>query len=348
MGSRPASWRADRALGLALGLGLAGAASDAETLPARRGPLESRDEWLLAQPRLTLPAVSPDPLRRGETRFSVELDWGNDFGLAERAYATDGIGMLVDGEHRTAALDVRRGFTSSLTLGLRVPLRWRGPGVMDGLIDGWHHLTGLPDNRRSYFPNGRMRVEGRDDRFRPLAWQGSPGAGLGDVELLAHWAFRRPARGGWTAAVVGRAALPTGSGPFHAGGVDAGAQIVAAHSLGRATDVYLGLGGTVFSDAERDGLDYERRRAHGFLAFEWRPARRLSLLMEASYASRLLSGVPASTGRPVYVKAGVKREVRHGWLLQLGIVEGVASVQSTTDFGVLLGISRTSGGAGLR
>jgi len=338
--------RAERAVGLALGLCLAGIASAADTPTGRRGPLESREEWLPAQPRLTLPAVSPDPLGRGETRFALELDWGNDFGLVERARAPGGIGMLVDGEHRTTVLDVRRGVTSSLTLGLRVPVRWRGPGVMDGIIDGWHRFTGLPDNRRSHFPNDRLRVEGLDDRLGPLAWQGSSGAGLGDVELLTHWAFRRPARTGWAAAVIGRATLPTGSGTFRAAGVDAGAQLVAARPLGRSTDVYLGLGGTLLGDATRDGLHYERRRGHGFVALEWRPGPRLSLLLEASASSRLLAGIPDSTGRPVYVKAGVKRDVHRGWRVQLGIVEGVLAIQSATDFGVLFGLSRTSRGRG--
>ena len=32
---------------------------------AGRGPLETREEWLLAQPHLTLPALSPDPLPDG-------------------------------------------------------------------------------------------------------------------------------------------------------------------------------------------------------------------------------------------------------------------------------------------
>jgi len=333
-----------RVLACAAVVWAAGVASHAGE--GRRGPLEIREEWLLAQARLTLPAVSPDPLPRGETRLSVELDWGNDFGLEERAYAPDGIGLLVDGEHRTTALDLRRGLTSSLTVGARIPLRWRGPGVLDGLIDAWHHRTGTSDNRRSYFPNRRMRVEGRDDALRPLAWRGSRGGGLGDVELLAHWAFRRPREGGWAAAVVGRATLPTGSGPFDAAGIDAGAQLVAAHPLGGRADVYLGLGGTLFGDLERDGRGYAPRRAHGFLAFEWRPTRRTSLLIETSAASRLLAGVPAYADRHVYLRAGIKREVHDAWVLQVGIVEGLASLQSTTDFGVFFGISRTLPPAG--
>src|SRR5687768_8145658 len=86
----------------------------------RRGPLESRDQWLLAQPVLTLPAIPPDPLPRGRTEVFVDGDWGSDFGWvssydvpseARRAGRTrvdgDGLRFLVDGEHRSASGVVR-------------------------------------------------------------------------------------------------------------------------------------------------------------------------------------------------------------------------------------------------
>ena len=47
----------------------------------RRGPFPSRDEWMLAQPLLTLPATSPDPLARGRYEVRVDGDWGSDFAV---------------------------------------------------------------------------------------------------------------------------------------------------------------------------------------------------------------------------------------------------------------------------
>ncbi|HEV7503088.1 MAG TPA: hypothetical protein VGQ33_23880, partial [Vicinamibacteria bacterium] len=49
--------------------------------PPRRGPLPSRDEWLLAQPLLTLPATGPDPLPAGRYEARLDGDWGSDFGF---------------------------------------------------------------------------------------------------------------------------------------------------------------------------------------------------------------------------------------------------------------------------
>src|SRR5262245_52781174 len=109
----------------------------------RRGPLEIHDEFLLAQPRLTLPAVSPDTLGRGETTVRGSFLWGNSFGwVQDQAGETPAIrDFLIDGESRTFDLTVTTGLLDDLDLGIRVPVRWRGGGVTDSIIDDFHEAT---------------------------------------------------------------------------------------------------------------------------------------------------------------------------------------------------------------
>jgi len=73
--------------------------------PARRGPLDVREEWLLAQQRLTLPALSPDPLARGASDLRVALDWGSDWAfVARRATSrTSSTGSIGRSRSRRAA-----------------------------------------------------------------------------------------------------------------------------------------------------------------------------------------------------------------------------------------------------
>lgn len=341
MNARP-PWAA-LLLALTLGVPSAGAAEDdpGGVSPGRRGPLEAREEFLLAQPRLTLPSVSPDPLREGETRVRLDGDWGSDFGSSRvRTGDVTDLRFLVDGEHRSLSLDVRHGFGPSLTLGARLPVHWRGPGVLDGLIDAWHDLIGLPDNDRRAFPAGQLRVDGRDERYRPVLWTGEPGAGLGNLELSGQWAVLVPRDGGWALSTIGRVALPTGTGSFATGGVDVGAQVAAARGLFPGWDLYLGAGATVFGDTRSQGLRYERLRAHGFAVVEWRAARRLSLLLETSAASRLVTSFADYPGLQLYLRGGGKVDV--GRLrLEVGFVEGLKSLQTTTDFGLMVSVSRS-------
>jgi hypothetical protein len=297
--------------------------------PSRRGPLDVREEWLLAQQRLTLPAVSPDPLARGASDFRVAADWGSDWGI--RGPEGD-LAYLVDGEHRTLSVEARRGLTGRLTLGVRVPLHWRGPGVLDGVIDWWHRLSGLPDNDRFLYPTGRFRVEGRDREGRPLAFTGRPGSGLGNLEASALLSLRADPDGK-AVALVGRIDLPTGSGPYASAGAHGGLQLVAAWPLARGLDLYQGLGATLASEEARDGIDYEPLRAHGFLVLEWRPARRLSLLAEANGSSRLVTNVVGYKPFQLHLRIGAKVDLGPRTRVEGGFVEGL-SVQNTTDFGV--------------
>jgi hypothetical protein len=295
----------------------------------RRGPLDVREEWLLAQQRMTLPALSPDPLARGASDLRAAIDWGSDWGI--RGPDTD-LAYLVDGEHRTLSLEMRRGVTDRLTLGVRAPLHWRGPGVLDGVIDWWHRLTNLPDNDRFLYPTGRFRVVGRDRDGRPLAFTGVPGTGLGNLEASALWALRADPDGA-AVSLVARADLPTGSGPYRSAGAHGALQTVAAVPLARGLDLYSGLGGTLATQDERDGIRYTQRRLHGFLVLEWRPARRLSLLAEANGSSRLVTNVAAYRPFQLHLRVGAKLDLGPRARLEAGFVEGL-SVQNTTDFGV--------------
>ena len=311
---------------------------------APRGPFEAREEWLLAQNRLDLPSTTPDALARGETRLRLAADWGNDFGWSQEHAGEDpgARAYLVDGEHSTLGIEVRRGMTGSLSLGARLPLRWRGAGALDGVIDWWHRLTapiGIPDNGRSQFDTGRFRVLGRDHQLRPVVWQADPGFGLGNLELDARWTLASAGHG-WRAALVARAALPTATGAYEAGGAALGLQAVAARGLGRSCDVYFGAGGTVSSEDDHAGIAYDATRAHGFLAVEWRVGQRLSLLADVTAASRLVTNLDGYPAFQSYLRVGAKVDLSPRWRLEAGFTENIEDQQVTTDFGVFSGIVR--------
>ncbi|HEY7410284.1 MAG TPA: DUF3187 family protein [Vicinamibacteria bacterium] len=288
-----------------------------------------RDGYLLAQDRLSLPAASPRASGPGATRFRLDFDWGNDFGIAP----SPGGQVVVDGEHRTLGLEVTRGLTPALALSARLPLHWRGGGLLDGVIDWWHRLTGLPDGGRGSVPADGFRVLGPD-----ASWSAPPGAGLGRLEVAGHWT---PAAGGaWTPALVLRAGLPTGAGAYaSASGVDLGLQALVARPLGARWDLFTGVGGVAVTDRTLDGLRYAPARAHAFLALEWRPARVLSVLGEASVASRLAETPAGLPGAPAYLRLGAKLDAG-AWTLEGGFVEGIHGLAGTTDFGIMLALVR--------
>jgi Protein of unknown function (DUF3187) len=308
----------------------------------RRGPFPARDEWMLAQPLLTLPATGPDPLARGQIEARLDGDWGSDFAVVGGSgIALSNPSYFVDGEHRSGALTIRRGFGGGLTLGLRASLLWRGSGSLDGIIDFWHRTFDLPDGGRSLFPDDRFRVDARDLRGRALSWRGPPGTGLGNLEIEANEVLLgRSDASGWRAAAVARLSAPTATGTFADAGGAAGLQLVAARPLGGRTNVYLGVGATVFSRTEVLGLEYERFRPQGFLSFEGRLTRGWSAIVQLDVASRLVTNVEDYPGATAYLRVGSKFGLSRGWRLEGGITEGVRHQEAITDFGVFAALAR--------
>ena len=327
-------------------LAVAGAASvAAEEPPAviRRGPLPGREEWLLAQPLLNLPAVSPDPLVKGASELRLDLDWGSDFSWEPLPGGREkGLLFMVDGEHRSAALTYRRGLSRRMTVGLRVPLYWRGPGFLDDVIDPFHHLFGFPDAGRTLFPRDQLRVEARRLSGGAVPVQMDAGTGLGSVEAEVLVPLkRRGAERGFAVGVVGRALLPTGTGPFDREGVDLAGQLTASQSMGGAGDIYFGVGLIGFGDGGRlAGFTHRSTRMHGFLAFEFRPFEHWSILVQGDMADRLITDVPKMPGTHGYLRLGVRVDIARGYTLDAGFTEGVYDLETTTDFGVQVGLSR--------
>lgn len=315
------------------------APSPAQT--ARRGPAEVRDEQLLAQPRLTLPALSPDPTPLGRWSFSASVLVSNTFSWKqdEAGETPNERTFLIDGEAATLDLQLRRGLGRSLDVGLRLPVRSRGGGDLDGLIDWWHDAFDLLDASRPDFRRDAFRIEGQTRAELPFSWSERDGSGLGNVELDARWRLVDQGRDAASLALVVRGALPTGTGPFagHSGGV--GLQATLGIPLGDRFDLYTGLGGTWQGAGPVDGIDYTPVRAHLFLAIEWRPWRRFSLVAETDAATRLVENVRAYPGAHWIAHVAGRLDLGARARLDLGFTENFQSQFTTTDFALYAGLA---------
>jgi len=339
-----------RSLALAAFLAAAALSAGAEDDEAsRHGPFEWRERWLVAQPRFVLASVSPDTLGRGVTRVRIDFDWGNDLGWEQPARGESPVGrnFLVDGEHRSLGVDFRRGLTDRLDVGVRVPVEWRGGGILDGVIGWFHGFTrrlGLPDNGRRAFLEDQVRFAGTLVSGAPFASDMRSGTGLGRIELGARWALTGP-----SATRAGRLAflptlsLPTASGAFSTSRLALGLQIVGAHGVGGSGALYAGVGGAFGDEPQSGPVEYASARAHGFVAFERRFGRRWSAVGQSSASGRLVQNVTAYPGLQWYLALGARLNLDSGHTIEAGFTENIARQQATTDFGVQITVSRRFG-----
>jgi len=303
------------------------------SVPGPRGPIEIRDGQLLAQDRLTLPAVTPFTVPAGAWALDASALWSNSFSWTQDVPGEEPEErrFLIDGETLTLAADIRRGLTPALDVGVRIPLRHRGGGALDGFIDAWHRLFNLEDAARPQFLKNAFRVEGQTIAGSTFDWTGAAGTGLGDVELSTRWRALDHGPGRPSLALVGRLSLPTSTGVFEGGGLGFGGQLVTAIPLGRSTDLYAGLGFTVQGRGPVRSVEYAPARGHAFAAFEWRPWRPVSLIVETNAATRLVDNIRSYPGLHWLVNVEGRFDVGRHTRLDVGLTENLLDQQSTTD-----------------
>ncbi len=304
------------------------------------GPDEIRDEHLLAQPRLALPPVSPCVVARGRWQLRVSGLGSNSFSWSQDESGEDPAirRYLIDGEAWTLDATLRRGVTGGLDVGARLPLRFRGGGVLDGLIDGWHGLLHLPDDHRLEFHRDAFRVEGLTQEGAPFSWDRRSGWGLGDLELAVRWRPRDGGRDRTSVAVVGRLSLPTSSPPFDGNGPGGGGQVVLGRPLPAHAWLYAGVGGTWQGRGPVAGVEYAPRRLHAFLVIEWQPWRRVGFLVETDAASRLVTNIERYPGLHWMLNVSGRLFLGNGAHVDLGFTENLMNQRSTTDFGLHLAL----------
>lgn len=289
-----------------------------------------------------MPALSPRTVAAGEWQLRLSVLWSNSFSWTQdvAGETPKERSFLLDGETAIVDVSVRRGIGANADVALRVPLLGRGGGTLDGLIDAWHRLAHVPNGNRPAFLTDAFRVEGRTTAGQPFSWNDAQGWGLGDVELEGRWRIADGGADAASLALVGRVALPTGSGPYaDAGGFGAAGQVAGLVPLGRRFSFFGGMGVTAQDPAAVRGVEYETARIHAYAALEWRSWRWLSLLLETNAASRLIANIESYPGTHWLVNLGGRIDLGQRSRLDVFMTENIVSQQSTTDFALYFALT---------
>ena len=277
-------------------------AEDAVTPPLRRGPAEIRDEHVLAQPRLTLPAVSPCTTPAGRWAFATSVLWSNSF-----SWDQDYPGEVA----RRSALPDRRRRPSLSTRPVRRGLREeprRSPCAS--------RSAGAAAARSTGSSTGGTASATSPTATGPTSF-GTPSASRGSRRGRAVL-LDRAATARASATSSSRRAGACVDEASRGGFARARWPRVAADRHGavlRATVPAPGWPGRPRRPARRSFRPLRRRRldrpgpgararrrstrplrGHGFVAIEWRPWPRVSLVAETDAASRLVENIDRYPG----------------------------------------------------
>lgn len=261
-----------------------------------------------------LPARLPPP---GGGRFAAVVNWGN---TEKNEFSADD-DYTLDAE----TLELRVHFDHALgrRLALHVELPWRrvSGGSLDGFIDDWHGVFGLPGGSRRRLPEDQLLIQFERGGTTLLRIDEST-SGIGDIPVALGYQLRATERSAVSAWFTVKA--PTGGADdlTGSGAVDVAATLAGQSQLherwqlfGQASVAWLGEG----------DLLPELQESYAWTlmgGLSWNAWQALDLTAQVEANSRLYDGIDSELdGDALVLTLGGSWRTAGGWRCDVGVSE---------------------------
>lgn len=245
--------------------------------------------------------------------------------------------FTMDGEAREVRIRFEYAVGSRFAALAELPWRQLSGGSLDGFVENWHDLLGLPGGSRGRLPRNELLIEYRQDES-VLLHVDTSSAGIADLPIALGYqvhASDRHALAGWLTVKlpVGDADGLTGSGATDVAlSLSGQSQLADRWQLfGQVDAVWLGKG--------RILPQFQETFAWSALAgLSWNAWRTLDLTAQV-HANSSVFDVPAThlSGNAVVLGFGGSYRTANGWRIDLGIGEDIepkASPDATINIAV--------------
>lgn len=293
---------------------------------AARGPALVRDIYPLAMTHHSWSPKSARVLKRKESVAGVALLWGNTNSLSEN--------YRIDAETRDFRFQYRRGIIENGEVSIEIPVVWRGGGVLDPFIDGWHDFWGLPQGNRNKVPDSEYSVSG-------LSIDGNfdleqSGVRLGNIVLGGKYTLLKE-KGAWPElAFDAQVSLPTSTDTMGHKGIDALAGFLGSYAL-QQLHFYFGAAGLYVNDTEIQSIGYERWRLETFATIEY-AFEQFSLFAGTTLTSAVVKNIPSHPDYSGYIDFGLAVEVNEEAIIDVVLRENLVSERGGLDVAMLIGV----------
>jgi hypothetical protein len=238
-------------------------------------------------------------------------------------------GYQIDEEFRTFQLSADYAVSDDLTLLARVPVLWRGGGVLDGVIDDWHRVFSLPRGGREVVADDQYFIGGITDDGDVFDLDAN-GLGLGNIATGARYKLFRSADDGTTVALQSLLSLPTAEGSLGHEGIDLSLGLIAERPFG---SFYLTVGGALLgrSDDSIDTIEYADIVGSGFVYLEWLVSERWSLGVGLQGSTRQIDSIVGFPEHTLYLDTSVGYRLSAHQSLQVLVRENPSPQEGSAD-----------------
>jgi hypothetical protein len=329
--------RTTRAWCLLLALGaLSSPFSGGAQTPAL-GPLTWEEGSPLQRLALTPAFERPDPLPRG--RVSTEV-WFGYTNLFEQDSTATHV-LFLDAERLLTGFTTRWGAADGLEVGARITLETTGPGILDGLVHGFHELLDFGQANRDRFPQDAYEQTLEDGTGNVLLVIPRRTLDVEDVQIFAKWRVAESPDGRRALSLRATLRAPIASNTI--GDERADGALVALGRTGMGRWYAHGMAGVGLVRASPE-LDAVLRDWSGLLGLglERSLGARLSAVAQFQFATPLLSGFdhreldwPANN-----LVFGLAGRFGEDWNWDASFQEDVPADTPAVDFTLSLRVSR--------
>lgn len=293
------------------------------------GPIELDNQYPLALLHSSVRPNSPEVGDTGSYTGRLSFVWSSTFTPQADSY-------FVDAETRVTELELATVPWDDIQLGVRVPLVWRGSGMLDEVIDWWHLRFGLPKGQRDKFEQNKYRIQGTNDGGQFFSLD-EEGLRFGDVSLYGKLLLSEGGESAPAWALTSSFRLPTGGSQYGQDGVDIELGTTLSKRWGWFI-VYTGAQYIFYQDVSEQALRYERHHFGGFLHSEVELYDELSFHLGLLLESALLENVSRFPDYSFYLDTGFTYELSESLLLELLVRENPSPRYGTTDYTMAFGL----------
>jgi hypothetical protein len=303
-------------------------------------PVAHADPFLARnQNPLLTPFGLPNPLparlpEAGGSRFAANLHWGS----ASYGEENGDDGFVVDAEMLELRLRYERALGPRLALYAELPWRRTWEGVLDGFIDEFHDLTGLPGEARDQSPQDRLLIASLSGGETVYLFD-QPGSGIGDIPLGLGYQLIAADAGALAAwltvkAPTGDAGKLTGSGA-----ADVALSLAGERSLGSRLRLFGQVDVTLLGEGDLLPALQEDVVWSGMAGFSWNARRALDLTAQLAANSRVFDAPGQLAGDALVLVFGGTWRTAGGWRFDVSVSEDV-DVNASPDVVFNFGLSR--------
>ena len=263
---------------------------------------------------------SPLPARlppAGGGRVAGVINWGN---TEKEDFSADG-NYTLDAETLELRLHFDHGLSERFALHAELPWRKVSEGSLDGFIDDWHGVFGLPGGSRRRLPEDQLLIEFEQDGATLLSIDEST-SGIGDIPLALGYQIYATDSSAVSTWLTVKA--PTGSADdlTGSGAVDVAATLAVQSQVherwqlfGQASVAWLGEG----------DLLPELQESFAWTLMggvTWNAWRALDLTAQLEANSRLYDGIESELdGDAIVLTFGGSWRTEGGWRYDVGVSE---------------------------